>query len=53
VILNPANPGQLLETMGKLAEVGVQTALGAVPGVENIEPLEVMGRDVIPQAAKL
>jgi F420-dependent oxidoreductase-like protein len=53
VILNPSNPGQLLETMGKLAEVGVQTALGAVPGVENIQPLEVMGRDVIRQAAKL
>jgi F420-dependent oxidoreductase-like protein len=53
VILNPNNPGQLLDTMGKLAEVGVQTALGAVPGVENIEPLETIARDVIPQAAKL
>ena len=43
----------MVETFGKLAEVGVQTVLGAVPGVENITPLETIGKDVIPQAAKL
>jgi F420-dependent oxidoreductase-like protein len=53
VILNPSNPAQLVDTFGKLAEIGIQTALGAVPGVENIEPLEVIGRDVIPQVSKL
>lgn len=53
VILNPANTGQLIDTLSKLAEVGVQTALGAVPGVETLGPLEVIGREVIPEAAKL
>jgi F420-dependent oxidoreductase-like protein len=53
VILNPSNTGQLIDTLSKLAEAGVQTALGAVPGVENIEPLEAIGRDVIPQVADL
>lgn len=53
VIMNAGNTDGLLETFGKLADVGIQTVMGAVAGVENIEPLEIIGRDVIPQAAKL
>jgi len=45
--------GQFIEQLGRLAEAGVQTAIGALIGVENIKPIEIMGRDVIPQAAKL
>jgi F420-dependent oxidoreductase-like protein len=45
--------GQLIEQLGRFSEVGVQAAIGALTGVENIKPIEVMGRDVIPQAAKL
>ena len=45
--------GQLIEQLGRLSEAGVQTAIGALIGVENIKPIEIMGRDVIPQAARL
>jgi F420-dependent oxidoreductase-like protein len=57
VIMNPGTDGELtgrmVETFGQLADVGIQTVLGAVVGVENITPLEAIGKDVIPQAAKL
>ena len=57
VVMNPGaggeNVGKMVDEFGKLAEAGIQTVLGAVVGVEGITPLEVMGRDVIPQAAKL
>jgi hypothetical protein len=36
-----------------MAEAGVQTIIGSVGGVDSIKPLEVIGRDVIPQVAKL
>ncbi len=45
--------GQIVEQLGQLAEVGVQTAIGGVMGVENLKPLEALGRDVLPQIAKL
>ena len=45
--------GQLVDQLGQLAEAGVQTAIGALIGVENIKPIEAMGSDVIPQVAKL
>ena len=44
---------QLIEQLGRFAEAGVQAAFGALVGVENITPIEVMGEQVIPQAAKL
>jgi F420-dependent oxidoreductase-like protein len=44
---------QLVEQLGRYAEVGVQTVMGALVGVENIKPIEAMGKEVIPQAAKL
>jgi F420-dependent oxidoreductase-like protein len=47
------NSGALVEQLGKLAEVGVQEGYGAVVLAENLKPLEAIGRDVIPQAAKL
>jgi F420-dependent oxidoreductase-like protein len=45
--------GRLVEQLGQFAEVGAQAALGAVIGAETLRPLEVIGRDVIPQAAGL
>ncbi len=45
--------GQTVDQLGRLAEVGVQAVLGALVGVENIKPLEAVGRDVIPQIEKL
>jgi len=50
---NGENAAQLVDQLGKLSEIGVQTVLGAVIGVETITPLEAIGRDVIPQIAKL
>ena len=50
---NGENAGQVLDQIGEFAEIGVQTVIGALVGVENIKPIEAMGRDVIPAAAKL
>ena len=56
-VMNPGpngeNAGQLVDQFGKLAEAGTQTVIGAVMGVENLKPLEAIGRDVIPQVASL
>jgi len=56
-VMNPGpngeNAAQMLEQFAELAEVGVQTAIGAVIGAEDLKPLEAIGRDVIPAAAKL
>ncbi|MFO7169001.1 MAG: TIGR03560 family F420-dependent LLM class oxidoreductase [Chloroflexota bacterium] len=45
--------GQLVEQLRSLAQQGIQTVFGAVPGVERITPLEVIGREVIPAVADL
>jgi F420-dependent oxidoreductase-like protein len=50
---NGENTAQIVDQFGKLAEVGVQAVIGAVLGCETITPLEAIGRDVIPQVAKL
>lgn len=47
------NAGQLVEQLGTFAEAGAQTVIGALIGVEHLRPIEVMGRDVIPQVAEL
>jgi F420-dependent oxidoreductase-like protein len=44
---------QLVDQLRRLREAGAQAALGALIGVENITPIEVMGKQVIPQAAML
>jgi F420-dependent oxidoreductase-like protein len=45
--------GQLVEQLERFADAGAQAAIGALIGVENIKPIEIIGRDVIPQVAKL
>ena len=56
-VMNPGpngeNASQLVDQFGKLAEAGAQTVIGAVMGVEDLKPLEAMGKDVIPQVASL
>ncbi len=47
------NAGQLVEQLGAFSEAGAQTVIGALIGVEHLKPIEVMGRDVIPQVAGL
>jgi len=56
-VINPgrdgANAGQVVEDLGRFAEIGVQTVIGALVGAEHISPIEAVGRDIIPQAARL
>ncbi len=48
-----ANAGLVVDRLARYAEVGVQTVIGALVGVENPRTLEAVGRDIIPQAAAL
>jgi alkanesulfonate monooxygenase SsuD/methylene tetrahydromethanopterin reductase-like flavin-dependent oxidoreductase (luciferase family) len=43
--------GQLLDELGRLHELGVAAAIGAVPNVAALSRLERLGADVIPAAA--
>jgi hypothetical protein len=45
--------GQVVDELGALAEVGIQTAIGAVRDVASIEPLQIIGSEVIPQIKDL
>jgi F420-dependent oxidoreductase-like protein len=45
--------GEVIDGLGRLAGLGIQTAIGAVVGVHRIEPLEIIGREVIPAVAEL
>jgi F420-dependent oxidoreductase-like protein len=43
--------GQIIDDLGKLAELGFDEAIGAVAGVWDVRPLEVIGAEVIPVVA--
>jgi alkanesulfonate monooxygenase len=45
--------GELIGQLRWLANMGIQTVHGAVPGVDRITPLQVIGREVIPAIAGL
>jgi F420-dependent oxidoreductase-like protein len=47
-----SSPAQVVQTLGEFAEVGVQTVIGALLGVESMTPIETVARDVIPQIEK-
>jgi alkanesulfonate monooxygenase SsuD/methylene tetrahydromethanopterin reductase-like flavin-dependent oxidoreductase (luciferase family) len=42
---------ELIDRLYGLAGMGIQTVFGAVPQVDRINPLEVLGREVIPAVA--
>ena len=44
---------ELIEKLRWLAGMGIQTVFGAVPHVDRITPLEILGREVIPVVANL
>jgi F420-dependent oxidoreductase-like protein len=44
---------ELIGRLRWLAGMGIETVIGAVPGVERIAPLEVIGREVIPAVAPI
>jgi len=48
-----AKVGELIGRLRWLAGMGIQTVYGAVPSVDRITPLEVLGREVIPAVADL
>ena len=45
--------GEVIEQLRWLGGMGIQTVLGWVVGVDRIEPLEVMAREVIPAVREL
>jgi F420-dependent oxidoreductase-like protein len=45
--------GETVDQLGRLAELGFQTAIGAVANVWDVTPLEVIGSEVIPAVASL
>jgi F420-dependent oxidoreductase-like protein len=45
--------GEVIGQLRWLAGMGIQAAFGWVVGVDQIKPLEIMGREVIPVAAEL
>ncbi|MEX0800500.1 MAG: LLM class F420-dependent oxidoreductase [Dehalococcoidia bacterium] len=48
-----AAAGALVAQLETFAKLGVDTVLGALAAADELTPLEVMGRDVIPQAAEM
>jgi F420-dependent oxidoreductase-like protein len=44
---------EIVDQLGSLAEMGFDMAIGAVPGVWNLRPLEIIGSQVIPAVAAL
>ncbi|HVB42292.1 MAG TPA: LLM class F420-dependent oxidoreductase [Streptosporangiaceae bacterium] len=45
--------GQVVDQLGRLAELGFDTAIGAVANVWELTPLEIIGSEVIPAVANL
>jgi alkanesulfonate monooxygenase len=59
-VMGPLDPGaggenveKLLESMRSYAELGITHYHGSVPNAASITPLETLGKQVIPEAAKL
>ena len=48
---NGSKAKELIEQLRWLAGMGIQKVYSAVPGVDRISPLEVIGREVIPAVA--
>ncbi|KPM57343.1 LLM class F420-dependent oxidoreductase [Frankia sp. CcI49] len=47
------NVGRILDDLGTLADLGVSVALGSVADIWDVEPLRILGEQVVPAAAKL
>ena len=45
--------GELLTQLERLAKLGISEAHGWVPRVHEIEPLKILGREVVPAIAEL
>jgi F420-dependent oxidoreductase-like protein len=47
------SPQELVDQLGELRELGFDTVIGSLTGVETLKPIEIMARDVFPLAEKL
>jgi len=56
-IIRPMDLGdgvdKIVQDLGAYAEIGVTHCVGHLVGVENIAPMEIVARDVMPQIAKM
>ncbi|MEO8538818.1 MAG: LLM class F420-dependent oxidoreductase [bacterium] len=50
---NGERTGELVQRLGEMAEAGAQAAYGYLPGIDRLTPLEIVGRDVLPQVRDL
>lgn len=50
---NGENVGEIVDRLGRLADLGIESVIGAVIGVSEITPLEIIGAEVIPAVAPL
>jgi F420-dependent oxidoreductase-like protein len=47
------SPQQIVDQLGELRELGFDSVIASLTGVETLKPIEVVARDVFPQAARL
>jgi F420-dependent oxidoreductase-like protein len=47
------SPDKIVDQLGELRELGFDTVIASVTGVETLKPIEVLARDVFPQVARL
>jgi len=45
------NPTEVVELCQELAEIGFQHVIFNMPNVHEIEPIKIIGQEVIPQVA--
>ena len=50
---NGEKTAEMVDQLGRLAEMGFSAAIGAVANVWSVRPLEIIGSEVIPQVASL
>jgi alkanesulfonate monooxygenase SsuD/methylene tetrahydromethanopterin reductase-like flavin-dependent oxidoreductase (luciferase family) len=50
---NGSKAGEVINKLRWLSGMGIQSVFGWVVGVDQVKPLEIMGREVIPVAAAL
>ena len=44
---------QIVDQLGELHELGFDTVIASLTGVETLKPIEILARDVFPQAERL
>jgi F420-dependent oxidoreductase-like protein len=47
------SPQQIIDQLGELRELGFDTVIASLRGVETLTPIEILARDVFPQAERL